>query len=129
MLQRLELLGRFGLDPFTSGIDSGEIWSDCVAQFYEDAVADRDGFLADLHALVATDRGGFATFGAARLVWEFHGGEALRISAAWPFIDAGIEFKRARGLPTMSFTGYEMQRLRERDDGTTTHPSSPTEEA
>jgi hypothetical protein len=111
MLQRLELLGRFELDPRTSGIDSGEIWPTCVAPFWEDANADRDGFLTDLHALVATEHGGFETFGAARLVWELLGGEALRTPAALPLIDGGIEFKRARGLPNASLTDYEMQRL------------------
>jgi len=114
MPNRLELLGRHGLDPFTSGIDSGEIWPDSIAPFLQDAHADPDGFLSDLHALVAADHGGFATFGASRLVWELYGGEALDNPAAWPLIDAGINFKRARGLPTANLTGYEMQRLTQR---------------
>src|SRR5205823_7955744 len=119
MLRRLELFGRYELDPQTSGIDAGEVWPTCMAPFVDDASADRDGFLTDLHTLVAGDHGGFATFGAARLVWELHSGAALTIPAAWPLIDAGIEFKRARGLPTASLTGYEMQRLTQR------HPRNP----
>jgi len=114
MLRRLELLGRYELDPRSSGIDAAEIHPTCVAPFLTDAQADRDGFLTDLHALVAGDQGGFATFGAARLVWEFWSGEAVRIPAALPLIDAGIDFKLARGLSTARLTGYEMQRLHAR---------------
>lgn len=111
MLRRMELFGRYELDPRASGLDSSEIWPVCVAPFVQAATDDRDGFLTDLHALVATDQGGFATFGVARLVWELIGREALSTPAAWPLIDAGIEFKRARGLPNMSLTGYEVDRL------------------
>ena len=115
MPQWLELLGRYEFDPMTSGLDGGEIATRCVVPFLEDAQADPDGFLADLRALVAADRGGFATFGAARLVWELFSRKALRLPAAWPLIDAGIEFKRARGLPALSLTGFEQQRMVDRD--------------
>ncbi|UWP83189.1 hypothetical protein [Dactylosporangium fulvum] len=114
MLRRLDLFGRYEVDPRTCGIDGSEIWPTCVAPFYPYSQEDRDGFLGNLHAAVADDHGGFATYGAARLVWELLGGEALRTAAAWPLIDAGIEFKAARGLSTAHFTGYEMQRIHER---------------
>jgi hypothetical protein len=117
MLQRLELLGRCEFDC-RSGLDSNEIRSTCAYPFVQDFVqnqdADRDGFLTDLHALVATDRGGFATFGAAWLAWELCGDEALETPAAWPLIDAGIEFKRARSLPMASLTVDEKLRLARR---------------
>jgi hypothetical protein len=118
MTRRLELLGRFQLDYQNSGIDSGDIWSECVAPFYEDSQADRDGFLIDLLAVIADDQGGFATFGASRLTWELYGSACLTIPAALPLIDAGIEFKRASGLPTAMLTGYEMQRLSQRREQT-----------
>ncbi|GAA3934113.1 hypothetical protein [Actinoplanes auranticolor] len=109
----LETFGRYTFD-LHSGIDDGEMWSR-IATFHEMARSDRDGFLTDLRAVVADDRGGFATFGAARVVWELFGGDALHLPAALPIIDAGIAFKRARGLPTGALTGYEMQRLRQTD--------------
>jgi hypothetical protein len=114
MPQRLERFGRFSLDPRSSGIDAGTIWSQCVGPFAAGAKADPDGFLAGLQAAVADRRGGFATFGAARLVWEMYGADALTTPATWPLIDAGIDFIAERGLPTASLTGYEMQRLTQR---------------
>jgi hypothetical protein len=104
------------LDPQNSGIDGGVVVTTCIAPFYEDSQADREGFLTDLLAAIAHDQGGFATFGAARLVWELYGGDCLRIPAALPLVDAGIEFKRLRGLPTAMLTGYEMERLHQLRD-------------
>ncbi|MEU7588457.1 hypothetical protein AB0A95_19460 [Micromonospora sp. NPDC049230] len=106
----LEVFGRYEFDAHGSGIDGGNLWQR-VGQLYEYAMSDREGFLSGLRAIVATDQGGFATFGAARLTWEMYGGEALGIPAALPLIDGGIEFKRSRGLPTALLTGYEMQRI------------------
>ncbi|WBB78753.1 hypothetical protein O7606_21440 [Micromonospora sp. WMMD882] len=113
MLRRLELLGRFTLDPQGSGIDVDDAIS-CIMPFWEDVRADRDGFLTDLRTLTAPEPEGFATLGAAHLVWELVGEEALRVPAAWPLIDGGIDFKLSRGLSTASLTGYEMQRLVQR---------------
>ncbi len=110
MLRWLEKFGRYSLDAQHSGIDGGDMWNR-LGPLYEYATSDREGFLAEMQAVVATDQGGFATFGAARLVWEMYSGDCLHIPAALPLIDAGIEFKRSRGLPTAMLTGYEMQRL------------------
>jgi hypothetical protein len=112
MPQWLEKFGRSALDTQHSGIDDPELWRR-LPPLYEYATSDRDGFLAELRGIVAKDRGGFATFGAAHLVWEMFSGDALRLPAALPLIDAGIEFKRSRGLPTAMLTGYETQRLAE----------------
>jgi hypothetical protein len=114
MLARLDLFGRFEFDHQKSGIDSSDIYDECVIPFLEDAKADPDGFMTDLYALIAQDTAGFPTYGAARLVWELLGSKGLRNPAAMPLIDAGIDFKLARGLPTAMLTGYEMQRLVER---------------
>jgi hypothetical protein len=114
MRQRLELFGRYQLDPMGSGITS-DVFTTCVVPFvdYIDAgEAEQEDFLRDLHDVAAADRGGFATYGAASLTWELFGDRALRLPAAWPLIDAGIEFKLARGLPPAAvLTGYELQRF------------------
>ncbi|KAB1929194.1 hypothetical protein [Micromonospora noduli] len=118
MFRWLETFGRYSLDVHGSGIDGGDMW-DRFGELHRHATRDQDGFLTALRAVVAGDQGGFATFGAARLAWEMYGGDTLRIPAALPLIDAGIEFKRSRGLPTALLTGYEMQRvnqLREQRD-------------
>jgi hypothetical protein len=112
MRRWLERFGRYSFDVHHNGIDGSGMW-DRVGALHELATSDREGFLAELTAIVADDRGGFATFGAARLVWEMYGSESLRIHAALPLIDAGIDFKCARGLPTGMLTGYERQRLDE----------------
>lgn len=114
MLARMDLLGRFELDPLGSGIDSMRISETCIIPFFEDAKADPEGFLTDLFALIGQDRAGFPTYGAARLVWEIFGSKCRTMPAALPLIDAGIDFKRARGLPTAMLTGYEMERLLQR---------------
>jgi hypothetical protein len=45
-----------------------------------------------------------------------YGGDCLRIPAALPLIDAGIDFKFARGLSGFHLTGYERQRLGQRPE-------------
>ena len=107
MVGWLEEFGQHRLDTLHNRIDGDHIWSR-LGPLIEDA--NRDGFLADLAALVANDRAGLATLGAAGVVWEIYGGEALDIPEAFPLIDAGIAVKQARGLPTATFTGYERQR-------------------
>lgn len=114
MLGELERFGRFSLDPFTSGVDGSKIW-DCVIPNFDEYRADPEVFIRELEAVVAHDGGGFATFGAARLIWEMFSGDCLTIPAALPLIDAGIEFKAARGRTRMSdMTGYEQQRISDR---------------
>lgn len=110
MRQWLEIFGRYSFDSFHSRVDGGDMWNR-MGPLLEYATADREGFLAELRAVVAGDEGGFVTFGAARLVWEMYSSECLRIPSALPLIDAGIDFKLSRGLPGMTFTGYENERL------------------
>jgi len=107
----LQTFGRYRLDQTTSRVGGAGLW-ERIGPLYEDAKTDPDGFLADLAVVVAGDRGGFATLGAAGVVWELFGADALEIPAALPLIDAGIAMKTARGLPGLAFTGYEMQRVR-----------------
>jgi hypothetical protein len=112
MMRRLDMLGRFEVDHRGAGVDAAAIGSECIVPFFDDAQSDRDGFLADLRALVEGDTGGFATYGASRLVFELIGHDC-RTPDALALIDGGIAFKRARGLPSAMLTGYEMQRWHE----------------
>ncbi|ROO61556.1 hypothetical protein EDC02_3496 [Micromonospora sp. Llam0] len=113
MLRWLDRFGRFSLDPQGSGVDVDETVNRLGA-LYGHATSDPDGFLGGLLALVQRDRGGFATYGAARLAWEMYSSEAFRMPAALPLIDAGIRFKLSRGLPpSVALTALEMTRLRQ----------------
>lgn len=114
MLQLLELFGRAELDIANSGLDTRDFIRRVLVAYYEDSQSDQDGFLADLRAVVAGEQGGFATYGAARLVWEYYSEQSLRIPGAVLLIDAGIDFKIARSLPGAMFTPYEQRRLAER---------------
>ncbi|MEV4135485.1 ATP-binding protein [Dactylosporangium sp. NPDC049742] len=117
VLQRMEQLGRFELGETAGDLDSGTVWSTCIAPFFGDLTTDPDRFLSALHAAVSGSDNEVAAYGAARLAWEILGGDALRLQAALPLIDAGIEVKRRRGLPAASLTGFERQRLIERHHG------------
>lgn len=114
MLQRLEQFGRYQLDPHGSGL-TADVFTSCVVPFVDYLQVDeaeQEGFLRDLYAVITGDQGGFATYGAASLTWELFGDKALRLPAALPLIDAGIQFKLARGLPPATIlTGYELQRF------------------
>ena len=112
MVRWLETFGRHRLDPLDSRVDPDLLWSR-IALLIEDARTDRDGFLAGLAALVADDRTGLATLGAAGVVWELYGGDTVHIPGALALADAGIAVKQARGLPGAGFTGYEWQRVLE----------------
>jgi hypothetical protein len=109
MLHRLEALGRFHMNSESSGIDSTYTWEECILPFREIAKADPEGFLIRLRALVADDTGGFATYGAYRLYDETIG-HTYRSATALAIMDDAIAFKRARGLPSASLTGFEWAR-------------------
>ncbi|MGI5239767.1 hypothetical protein [Dactylosporangium sp. CA-139066] len=108
----LEKFGRYTLGPFDSRVDGMEV----VTRFDElrdYATADPDGFLAELQAVIAGDDGGFATYGAACLVWQMLD-YCLWRPAALPLLDAGLDFKLDRGLRPEMFSADERTRLAER---------------
>jgi hypothetical protein len=109
MKRRLELLGRFELDPQGSGVDAAEIYPNCIEPFARDMSDDRDGFLAELRAFVADDEGGIATYGASCLVVEL-AGTSVRTPDALALLDSAIEFKRVRRMPSDRLKGYEWER-------------------
>jgi hypothetical protein len=123
MTGRLELLGRFEFDSHGAGIDSGTVYPECIAPFRAQATDDRDGFIADLRALVAGDTGGFVTYGASCLVVELAGMD-VRTPDALALLDAAIEVKRLRGLPSAMLKGYEWNRWLE-VNGPGTWPHKP----
>jgi hypothetical protein len=114
MLAELERFGRYSLDSSSSGVDVSKFW-EIVGPMVLDLKANPDVFINELEAVIANDKGGFATFGAARLMFEVFGIDCLSVTAALPLIDAGIEFKAARGRTQMYYmTGYEQQRIADR---------------
>lgn len=125
MDRRLEKLGRFEFDAQGSGMDSTTVYSECIAPFSGMASQDHDEFIAALRAHVANDRGGFATYGASCLVVEVAGMD-VRTHDALALLDAGIEVKRVRGLPSAMLKGYEWQRWLE-VNGPGTWPHGPTQ--
>jgi hypothetical protein len=109
MARRLEMLGRFEFDVHGSGMDSGLVYPECIAPFRDQATEDRDGFIARLRAFIIGDEGGFVTYGASCLVVELAGMD-VRTPDALALLDAAIEVKRVRGLPSATLKGYEWQR-------------------
>lgn len=112
MRQRLDRLGRCKIDMMNAGIDWPEVVRNCIAAFHEQAVADPDRFLSDLQHVIEQDSGGFATYGAASLMYELVP-ESVRSEAGAMLVDLAIQFKLRRGLPVGSLNGYELQRWHE----------------
>ena len=100
MLSVLERFGRFEANPQSSGVDYDEVVQRLFVPYVQQANADPYSFFNELQAVVANDAGGYATFGAARLVWELLTGDARDnpSAPALKLVKAGIEFKRVRGL-------------------------------
>jgi hypothetical protein len=115
MFERLELLGRYEMDYLSSGLDGGDLSQRCIVPFHSDAVSDPERFTADLRDVVANDRGGFATYGASRLVWELL--SDCRTPDALVLLDAAIAFKRTLRMSTDHLRGYELERWNETHGG------------
>jgi hypothetical protein len=115
MLERLDRLGRSKIDIMGSGVDWPDVVKNCIAAFYEQAMADPDKFLSDLTRLTEDDTGGFATYGAVSLMIELIP-ESRRTEVGGALLDRAIEFKIRRGLPLSSFIGYELARYDETVD-------------
>jgi hypothetical protein len=110
MLERLDRLGRCGLDMVGSGVDWAEVIKNCIVPFHSQAVADPVKFLSDLTTLIEHDTGGFATYGAVSLMYELVDASVVRSPVGAALLYRGIDFKIQRGLPPASFTGYESER-------------------
>lgn len=115
MRRRLDRLGRCKMDMMNSGIDWPGVINECIVPFHEQAAGDPGKFVSDLMQVIDNDTGGFATYGAASLMYELAPG-IVRTEAGAVLVDRAIEFKRRRGLPLLSFTGYEEDRYYETSD-------------
>lgn len=111
MANRLEMLGRFEFDTISSGVDSTEIWPYCLQPFSQEAQDDPAGLVTDLLEFIRGDDSGFVTYGASCLVLELLPEKTWQNSEdALALLDAGIEVKRVRNLPSASLKGYEWGR-------------------
>ncbi|MFC0037159.1 hypothetical protein [Actinomadura rayongensis] len=108
LLRRLELLGRFEMDPPGSGIDSTEVIQTSIAPF-TGYVDDPKALAEMLSGAVEGERSGFATYGASCLIVELAGSD-FRTADSLAVLDAAIMFKRERGLPSARLKGYEWKR-------------------
>jgi hypothetical protein len=99
-LRRLAVLGRFEIDHVTSGIEPSDVWASCIVPFGEDAIANPEGFITELRDVLDGETGGFATYGATRLIselldWKVRTPEALALLDAGSPASASAAFDRA----------------------------------
>jgi hypothetical protein len=74
------MVGRFEFDVHSSGVDSTEIYPNCIGPFLGQREEDPVGFIADLRHFVVNDDSGFVTYGASCLIRELITDERLRNS-------------------------------------------------
>jgi hypothetical protein len=99
------IISQFRLDRRSVNSASG---TSIEADYYQQAVADSDGFTRELSELVLPI-GGLAVYGGARLAgsllgWEFGGPYYLAM------LDASIEWKRGAGAGASWMAPYELNR-------------------
>lgn len=107
-VEQMILFGRFSFDPTGSDVDAGELWSRIAAPRHPVAVADPERFCRDLADQVLPV-GGWAVYGAQRLVVELLGGEYggddyLRMQ------DAALAWLHGQGVGAAHLTGWESAR-------------------
>ena len=107
-VEQMIVFGRHSFDPMGSDVDSGDIWSRIAGPRYPRASSDPDGFCADLAAAVLPV-GGWAVYGAQRLVVDLIGGEYggvdyLRMQ------DAALAWLHANGVSAAHLNGWESAR-------------------
>lgn len=100
-IAQLEQLGRTNYYP-----QAGDAPWQFVAAMYQLGQDDRQGFLADLAALVVPV-GGWASYGALRLLWEVFSTD-LELPDFDAIALAGLQFLRSHGVPTSRVSPYEL---------------------
>jgi hypothetical protein len=108
LVAQMEHFGRYSFAPHDSDADPTAIWSEIAAPRYEAAASDPARFCADLAAAVLPT-GGWAVYGAQRLVAELLGGDCrepdhLRMQ------DAALEWLHGSGVGPQHLNGYEQRR-------------------
>lgn len=99
---------RFGhseVDPQGSG-DQGEEMGWLIGELYPFASAEPARFMTDL-ADAVTPVGGWAVYGASRIVWELISSPNEQSSEYKAIMDGAIAFLRSNGVPPMRIRGYE----------------------
>jgi len=105
----LERYGQYEWNPQANTMGIGEL-GNLMAGLYPIATADPDRFLSDL-ATAVLPVGGWAVYGASRLIWELlsstNDSQVLQNPAYIAIMDATIEFLRSNGVPPMRVRPYE----------------------
>jgi hypothetical protein len=110
-VERLVAFGRYSFDPMGSDLDPVDVWTQIVAPHHESAVADPDAWCRRLAGL-ALPAGGWAVYGAQRMVVELLGGD-YRGREFLVMQDAALDWMHARGVASAHLTGYERARWAE----------------
>lgn len=109
IVSKMVRYGRHEWDPQGSEMSIGEL-GDLMAGLYPIASAAPERFLGDLAAAVLPV-GGWAVYGASRLIWELLSvsrGSFLSQNPSYVAImDDAIAFLRGNGVPPMRVRGYE----------------------
>jgi len=102
-----ERFGRSEYDPVENRWPWPSSTLDFVAPMYERYQADPDGFMATL-ANIADETGGWAAYGAEKLMFEIAGGSGSEeLSVYDRIMKASLGFLRSLGVPPKMLTGYE----------------------
>jgi len=103
----LERFGRSEYDPVESRWPWPSSGVDFVVPMYERYQADPDGFMATL-AHIADAAGGWAAYGAEKLMFEVAGGsDSEKLSVYDRIMKSSLGFLRSLGVPPKMLTGYE----------------------
>lgn len=109
IVSTLERFGRHEWDWQAYGMSAEELGA-LMGGLYPVASANPDGFLQAL-AAAALPVGGWAVYGASRLVWELlspgRGSSISQNPSYRAIMDDAIEFLRSNGVPPMKVRGYE----------------------
>jgi hypothetical protein len=103
----LERFGRSEYDPTENRWPWPSSALEFLAPMYERYQADPDGFMATL-ARIADETGGWAAYGAEKLMFEVAGGrDSEELSVYDRIMKASLGFLRSLGVPPKMLTGYE----------------------
>lgn len=106
-VERVAGFGRYEVNPEGSG-EQGEEQGRLMIDLYPFASAEPERFMADL-ADAVLPVGGWAVYGASRVIWELVDPPDKQHPAYKAIMDGAIAFLRSNGVPPMRVRGYEWQ--------------------